>query len=160
MVRCMECGFLTLRYQDVYSNVQNSYPEADANYRERPTELPACYAFAHRLDAEADWAWQQWNLANPPDEDEKRFVVSVSRGRQEANNSVLLSERECDEYIRYIPAYSPRDHRERREAQARRDHERGLQRSDHKWRIINAALVVGTTAAVVAGSIFAASLSR
>ena len=64
--------------------------------------------------------------------------------------AVIGAERECSAFTPWRQGFAPKEHQEQI------DRERA-QRTDHRWRWINAGLVVITTAAAVTGTLIAAT---
>lgn len=147
-VACTYCGFLTQRI-----SVGGGYPEVEVEERQHGTDHPFCIAFAFPIRAEVMQAvkdWSQTQLSNP----DQRYTANLSytelltRASEVANLDVITRERDCPEFTPYRPGYSPRETQELIDRQRER-------RGDFRWRILEASLVVATTAAVVIGSVVA-----
>lgn len=124
MVKCSDCGFLTVR-----NVTTRGLEEAGDDFREKasiPTidpqggrphaqheQRPLCFARCHNLG----------------DEISKGIVAGTDEVR--SVKQVIHNERECGEFVKWQQGFTPKEHREMIDRQ-----------SDRKWRIITGIIFI------------------
>jgi hypothetical protein len=141
MVKCSECGFLSLFYQD-----QEELRYADKQYRAEGKPLPRrsvpdtpiCFLNKYSLDKEVEEMKEgspyfqltpdgMGGFAKHPEWRERHY---------QANLAVITEERSCNGFEKWNPWINPKEHREMLD-----------RNSERKWRIIE-----GLIFAAVAGA--------
>ena len=181
MVRCKDCGLLTLR-----NRVNRELIEADQPFRERPQSveiaiirhngLPLCFARAFDLAAEFDAANQdrmsradeiaqaqqaeQVRRGQPP----RMGIITETEGdrRREAARTVSARERDCASFTPWRQGFTPKEHLEmldrvERQRWQEEQREKDLRwreqqrKEDKRWRVIELIVLAGIATLVAGG---------
>lgn len=141
MVKCSECGFLSVR-----SKVDWMLKEAVSEYRDTgkvPGDLwnlvhasPICFAMTRDLLGEAKLTFK--GTINEGDFQK----VSGSEAFLEDFRQVLNCERKCNSFTKWQQGFTPKEHREMLDRQEWRDWQARQRNNDRHWRIIELIVLV------------------
>ncbi len=145
MSKCTECGYLALRNKESRSLV-----EAEYDYRKKefdPTisphgisqyeDLPLCFAQSYDINAE---------ITNSQDTSNYKDI-----------HNIINKERECTKFTKWTQGFTPKEHMEMLDREEWRNWQEKQRKSDRRWHIIEAILLV-----IVAGlfTLLGAFISR
>lgn len=149
MVKCAECGFLTVRKLTDGSLIEvdggfRKYGKATMDKSERQflQESFICFARAFDLIEEGEDTERQQALLAEQDEPMSDWVGYL--------REIITRDRECAEYTEWQQGFTPKEHREMLDRQELRDYQYRQRKEDKRWRIIE-LVVIGFIAVLVAG---------
>ncbi|MFC1968596.1 hypothetical protein ACFLVX_04335 [Chloroflexota bacterium] len=149
MVKCAECGFLTIR--DITTG---HLVEVDDAYRMegRVREIgayrgyqktPICFAMAWNLMPEVEQAAQKQSK-DQSDDSEKYVLRAIQKDR------ICPPEGKELGFTDYQQGFTPKEHREMLDRKEWRDWQERQRKEDKRWRLIE-LIVIGIITVVVAG---------
>ncbi len=143
MVKCADCGFLTMRnrYTGGLDEMVREFRETgEPPTRKRP---PVSDATTHPLG----WSDNIWPYANVPlcfvlarDEYGDFAVAPKDLGYQDFPSSMVLEilqkDRECEAFTRWMLGFTPKEHREMLDREQARKLDEDRRKSDRRWHVV------------------------
>ncbi len=154
MVKCANCGFLSVRAQ-----ADGTLRGANAVYRDEGFQghqvdsvfpVPHCFVRAQSIHKEpfvvGDVRWAEF-------EDEAPGLISIGEGdeTEKAVLNIISRDRECSSFTPWLgDGWTPKEHQETLDRKWLLEWQERQRREDRRWRVIE-LVVIGVLATLIAG---------
>ena len=118
MVKCQDCGFLSLRVNETQALVETpegTRQSGQLTHRSRHAFLPECFVKACSFRDE-------WNRTTPEHE------------QDQARLRLYTTERDCKSWVKWQEGLTPREHKEMVDQQTLREWQEERRRNDRDWQ--------------------------